>query len=540
VSAVLNSVKDKITVLKVLREAGAMPPLADIRRLSKVSKQLGKAGAARSLALRYGPKTAIIDEQGELSYLDFAEQVDRCINAVVADVPRVTDRTIGLMCRNHRYMLIGLFGGLGSGSRVVFLNTDLGPKQLAAVCAHEDISLLLHDQEFGTVLDAAGLQCQRLTAWSDGAANDRETLSQRLARASTMPPVRPARNPSLVILTSGSSGTPRAADREQGDSKQALVLAGFLQKIPLRGSDRIYVGPPAFHGWGLIAVMSGLALGATVVLPGRFDALEAIQTVVKERCSVLIGVPTMLRRVMALPEEDLDTLPVGQLRIIGSGGSRMDSALVASIQQRFGSVLHNLYGATEASFITIATPEDLLADPGCAGRAPIGVEVAILRDGEVVPAGQIGDIYVRTASQISRYTDGGSKESCRGMMKTGDTGSLDAFGRLTVLGRSDGMIVSGGENVFPEELELVLARHPAVKDVKVVPVEDIDFGQRLAAILSPASPDEILDEDELTRYITAELSRSRVPKLFVVVPEIPRTATGKVSKATLDDLMTLL
>jgi fatty-acyl-CoA synthase len=277
-------------------------------------------------------------------------------------------------------------------------------------------------------------------------------------------------------------------------------------------------------------------VGGTVVFDGRFDAAAAVQTIADERCNVVLAVPTMLNRLMALDESELIKISKDQLRIVASGGARLDPQLVSGLQQRFGPVLHNLYGATEASYITIATPTDLLADPACAGRPPLGVDVAIVRGGEILPNSQTGDIYVRSASQVSRYTDGSTKETFRGMIKTGDTGHFDSDGRLVVEGRSDGMIVSGGENVFLEQVEMVLARSASIQDAKVVAVPDADFGQRLVAVVSPAFDGKV-DIDDLRRHVANELSRACVPRQFIVVPEIPRTATGKVSKAMLDELV---
>lgn len=534
---ILARLTQQALALRVLHHSGALPGLAVVRTISRIRRQYGPAGTARSFAVRFGDKTALIDQAGALTYHELADQIDRWTNSLRCELPDPQQRTVALMCRNNRYVVLGLFGALGAGARLVFLNTDLGPRQLAAVCERERIDLIVHDQEFGATLDAAEVSCSRVIAGITDAPVDADTMDARIAAASPAPPPRPSRPPTVVILTSGSSGTPKGAPREGGSSNQLLLLAGFLQKIPLRGDDRIYIAPPAFHGWGLIVLISGLTLGATVVLSGKFDAEATIRTLSSQRCSVFVAVPTMLQRIMSLPDSTLASLPSRQLRIIGSGGARLDPRLFATIARRFGPVIHNLYGATEASYITIATPEDLAADPACAGRPPLGVQLAIMHDGRPAPAGQAGDIYVRTHSQISRYTDGGTRPTHRGMVRTGDIGRLDDQGRLVVVGRADGMIVSGGENVFPEEVELVLAQHPAISDAKVVPVDDPDFGQRFVAIVVPADPARPPDLDALNDHIATMLARSRVPRRYVVVPEIPRTASGKVSRATLDNLL---
>jgi len=312
--------------------------------------------------------------------------------------------------------------------------------------------------------------------------------------------------------------------------------AGFVSKIAVRGSDRVLMSAPAFHGWGLLATMVCLLTGATVVMDRRFKAPNSLELLIEHRCTAAMMVPTMLRRLMDQGADELSRVDRSMLRMIASGGAKLDESLVLSVQKQFGHVLHNLYGATEASYITIATPEDLAVRPTTAGRAPLGVEVAIISGGVRVPAGQSGQIYVRSGSQISKYTNGASKETLDGMLNTGDTGRIDSAGRLFVEGRSDGMIISGGENVFPEEVELALGRHRDIVDAAVVAVADADFGQRLRAFVVPRDGATITEADVKT-YVGTELSRSRVPRDVFLVPELPRGAQGKVTKLTLDALV---
>jgi fatty-acyl-CoA synthase len=213
----------------------------------------------------------------------------------------------------------------------------------------------------------------------------------------------------------------------------------------------------------------------------------------------------------------------------------MSPTVVAAVQSRFGAVLHNFYGSTEASYISIATPGELADDTDCAGRPALGVQVDIVRDGEVAPTGRSGEIYVKTAGQITQDTDGRSKETRGGMLSTGDVGWFDSQGRLYVQGRADGMIVSSGENVFPEIVELTLLRPPEVDDAKVVAVDDPEFGQTLTAIV--AIKRNAIEHDTLRRILATQLSRSWVPRRFVFVPAIARTATGKVSRASVDAIL---
>ncbi|WP_051092637.1 AMP-binding protein [Jongsikchunia kroppenstedtii] len=524
---------------RILREAGMIPGLRDTALLLRHCGRSGPAGLAATLGAQHGDTPAIIDAHGTLTYRQFGHATNALTNAL-ADRVGGGRPTIAVMVRNSRYTPMAFLASAGIGAKVVLMNTDMGPRQLADVCAREQVGLIIYDDEFTGSLAQLDYSVDRLVAWVDGdAPEDAQTVDAVIRAGSPRAPRFTRRMPDMVILTSGSSGTPKGRSnhgRLKGAASPSLAtLAGFFQKIPLRGTDRILLNAPAFHGWGAIVMFSGLLLGSTFVMDRRFDAERSVALAAEHRVTAIIGVPTTLRRLMDLGPERLAAIDHRAIRIIGSGGARLDVPLVERIMTEFGPVLHNLYGATEASFITIATPEDLVAHPETAGSAPIGVSVRILRDGAPVPVGEVGDIYVRSAMVTGTYTNGETKESIDGAMKTGDTGRLDAAGRLFIEGRSDGMIVSGGENVFPEEVELVLANHPAVADVKVAPVDDPEFGQRLRAFVVPRDGATI-GLDEIKTYVSNELSRSRMPREVIVVPELPRTATGKVTNATLAEL----
>jgi len=182
---------------------------------------------------------------------------------------------------------------------------------------------------------------------------------------------------------------------------------------------------------------------------------------------------------------------------------------------------------------TIATPADLRAAPGTAGRSPMGTTVKLLdEDGREAPPGQGGRIFVGNELSFDGYTDGGNKEIVEGLVSSGDVGHFDSGGRLFVDGRDDEMIVSGGENVFPREVEDLLAEHPEIEDVAVVGVEDEEFGQRLTAFVVTHEGSE-LDEETVQEHVKRNLARYKVPREVVFVPELPRNATGKVLKREL-------
>ena len=531
----LNHVRTELAAVRELRRAGAMPGVRQLPQVARLRRAAGEAAGPAIYAAIHGSRVALIDPHGPVTYSELAAMCNAVMNGLGEVLPGQDRPTVGVMCRNSRFAVIGLLSGIGLGARVVLLNTDLGAKQMAEVTAREKVDVILHDAEFAGVLELVDHSVRRYVAWADQAEGEPgpETLDHLIASSSTELPRAPQHQSSLVILTSGSTGAPKGAPRDGAVSMS--LPAGFVSKIPIRGSDTVLMSAPAFHGWGLLATMVCLLTGATVVMDRRFRAPESLSLLVEHRCTAMMVVPTMLRRFMDLDEEQLRRIDHGRLRMIASGGAKLDPSLVRAVAEQFGPVLHNLYGATEASYVTIATPDDLAAEPTTAGRPPLGVEVAIIRDGARVPPGESGQIFVRSGSQISKYTNGTSKETLNGMLNTGDTGRLDAAGRLFVEGRSDGMIISGGENVFPEEVELALGKHPDIVDAAVVAVSDQDFGQRLRAFVVPRDGADVTAADVKT-YIGTELSRSRVPRDVIVVPDLPRGAQGKVTKTTLDAL----
>jgi fatty-acyl-CoA synthase len=293
------------------------------------------------------------------------------------------------------------------------------------------------------------------------------------------------------------------------------------------------IAAPMFHSWGFVHFTLGMGLGSTLVLRRKFDPEDTLSATAQHDCTALIVVPVMLSRILELAPDTIDKYDLGALRVIAASGSALPGELAVKVMDRFGDVLYNLYGSTEVAWATIATPEDLRAAPGTAGRPPRGTVVKLLdEDGREVAPGETGRIFVGNEMAFEGYSGGGNKQVVGGLLSSGDVGHFDSGGRLFVDGRDDEMIVSGGENVFPREVEDLLADHDAVDDVAIIGVDDDQFGQRLKAFVV-RSRGASAGEDELKDYVRANLARYKVPREIVFLEELPRSSTGKVLKREL-------
>jgi fatty-acyl-CoA synthase len=303
--------------------------------------------------------------------------------------------------------------------------------------------------------------------------------------------------------------------------------------MPLRYGWRSHVAAPLFHTWGFAHLALSMLLGSTVVLRRKFDPEGALRATQDEGCDSLVVIPVMLQRILALPEDKLGRFSLATVKVVAASGSALPGDLALSWMDHFGDNLYNTYGSTEVAYASIATPEDMRNEPSTAGKPPWATVVKIFdEDGNEVPPGESGRIFVGNSLLFEGYTGGGHKDMIDGLMSTGDVGRFGDDGRLYVEGRDDEMIVSGGENVFPKEVEDCLARHEAVAEVAAIGVDDDDYGKRLKAFVS-LRDGASADEDELKGWVKQNLARYKVPREIVFLDELPRNATGKVLKREL-------
>lgn len=504
-----------------------------VARQLRAFERYGMLGGAIVLAAsRHGDRTAVVDERGELTYRQLDERSNALANAWRERGLRPGEG-VAILVRNHRGFLESVFAAAKCGARIILLNTSFAGPQIREVAGREETDLLVYDEEYAAVLGDIEPTRGRYLAWTDDADGASEaTIEALISGADTSAPPKPGTSAKITILTSGTTGTPRGAPRAQ--PRSLALIGGLLSKVSFRARETTELCVPMFHALGFMQAIFGVALGSTLVIRRRFDPETTLESLEAHGASAMVVVPVMLRRILDLGDGAIAQRNVSNLRIIFVSGSALGTNLARRALEAFGPVVYNLYGSTEVAYATIATPEDLEVDLGTVGSVVPGSVVKILdKEGNEVPAGESGRIFVGNLSQFEGYTGGGDKEDVGGLMSSGDVGHFDEHGRLFIDGRDDEMIVSGGENVFPAEVEELLARHEAIQEAAALGVEDEQFGQRLKAFVVRRDGAE-LSEDDVKSYVKDNLANYKVPREVVFVDELPRNPTGKVLKRELE------
>ena len=528
----LTSVGDAVATLA---KAGFLTPMRPDRTLKMVAaardEGLSIATGWATAAARCPDSPGLIDELGTLTWRELDERA-HALAAALQQLPDGTPEVVGIMARNHRGFVESLIAATRIGADVLLLNTSFAGPALAEVVEREQADVIIYDEEFTASVDRALAdrpQATRLLAWTDDAESDASTVEKLIATHAGQRATKTGRKSRLILLTSGTTGTPKGAKHSGGGAGN---LVAILQRTPWRLRETTVVVAPMFHAWGFSQLVFASAMACTVVTRRKFDPAATLALVDKYQATGLCVVPVMFDRIMDLPDDVRARYSGRSLRFAACSGSRMRPDVVTRFMDEFGDVIYNNYNATEAGMIATATPEDLRAAPDTAGKPAVGTEIRIYDDEfGSVPTGEVGRIFVRNSTQFDGYTTSGSEGSTKdfheGFMSSGDIGRLDEAGRLFVVGRDDEMIVSGGENVYPIEVEKTLTGHSEVAEASVHGVDDEQYGQRLVAfvVLTDGSA---ANADDLKAHVRENLANYKVPREITILTELPRGSTGKI------------
>jgi fatty-acyl-CoA synthase len=508
-----------------------------------MAADIGKWGEIGMLpafnARRTPDRAAIIDDEGSFTYKELDEAANAVAHALLAKGVRGGDG-VAILARNHRWFAVAQFGCARVGARIILLNSSFSGPQIKEVSDREGAKLIIYDDEYTEDVSKADPPLGKLRALGSTPDSDEspgstdETLANLVAANSKAPAPKASKHSSIIILTSGTTGTPKGANRSLPPT--LAPIGGILSHVPFKANEVTSLPAPMFHALGFLHATIGMFLGSTLVLHSKFKPDQVFEDIEKHKVTAVVVVPVMLSRMLDALEK-LDTKPdLSSLRIIFVSGSALGADVAERALKDIGPVIYNMYGSTEIAFATIAGPEHLKFNSTTAGPAVKGVKVRIYDDnGKELPQGEVGRIFVGTSFPFEGYTGGGGKQIIDGLLSSGDVGYFDEHGLLYISGRDDEMIVSGGENVFPAEVEDCISGHPDVVEATAIGVEDKEWGHRLRAFVVKKGNANI-DEDTIKKHVKDQLAKYKVPREVIFLDELPRNPTGKILKRELREI----
>ncbi|MFT4085943.1 MAG: AMP-binding protein [Gordonia sp. (in: high G+C Gram-positive bacteria)] len=532
----VETLADTVKAMAVMQRAGAID-LTDPKRFLtgvKGTKTIGPMATVLAYNAQDVPDLpGITDEHGTITWKEFDDAANSLANALL-DAGLGPGSVIGIVARDHRAIPIALCATGRAGIRLAMMNTGFGATQFAEVAEREKLEAILYDEEFADLADSLPDDLLRIVTWVDGESPARDgvrTLDDVVTETRTSVPPTPDTWGGMIILTSGTTGLPKGARRSSfSPFASALILDRI--RLPRRGSQVIV--SPLFHSTGYALWAVGMALQNQAVLMRKFNAERTLAALSESRAEVLVAVPTMLHRIVALGPDVIGKYDLSRLHSIVVAGSALSPTLCGDVHDAFGDVLYNLYGSTEVAVAAVAQPAELRRSPGTIGRAPVSSYLALFDDDgrRITEPGVSARLFVRNGAPFEGYSDGRNKEIVDGYMSTGDMAYFDDDGLWFIAGRDDDMIVSGGENVYPLEIENLLAEHPGIADVAVIGVDDDEYGTRLRAFIV-AEDGASLDADDLRAHVKSNLARYKVPRDIFFRDELPRNPTGKLVRREL-------
>ncbi|WP_369023299.1 AMP-binding protein [Nocardia cyriacigeorgica] len=530
-----SPVRRQVGVLRQVMTTGVVNtgrPDVAVKQLRSLSKWGFNLAGGYAAGADHSPgRIAVADDRGTRTFAEMHERTNALAGAM-GSLGLTSGDAIGLLSNNHAGMVETMVAAGKLGVDVALLNSGLSGRRIEEIVQRHRLSALFVDGELEELVRYLHTDVPRYNTDGRPPVPDRTTIDELIAMGQYefRRPSQPGR---LIVLTSGTSGRPKGARRPH--PKGFGTIAALLSRIPLGMDEAMLIPAPLFHTWGLAGLQLSTALRSTVVLPEKFDAEDCLRRIEEHRVVTLIVVPTMVKRIMDLPVQVRSRYDTSSLRHVVSCGAPLAGATVLRFMDLYGDILYNVYGSTEVSWASVATPEDLRTSPTTAGRPPLGTKVAVLgEDRKPVPVGAAGRIFVGNHMLFDGYVNAAPPDEADGMLDTGDLGYFDVSGRLFIAGRDDEMIISGGENVFPRPVEEALSHLPQISEVAVVGVPDDEFGQRLAAFVVKREGAG-LDPDMIRTYIRHRLSRFSVPRDVTFLSALPRGETGKILKRLLTD-----
>jgi acyl-CoA synthetase (AMP-forming)/AMP-acid ligase II len=504
-----------LALLQKLNRVGLLTVPGLCRLLEAVATTGVNMMAMLRVSARLFPhRAAVTDDNERLTYLQLWRQTEALAGVLSVDFAIRPRQKVAIACRNHAALVKAIFAFSRLGAHVYFINPEMRAGQLLALEERHRFDFYVYDDALASVFAEAPLSQKALPSYHPTAPSiDRlASCPRRTAR------LKKVRGGDIVMMSGGTTGQPKTASRKPSILDFLPPFAALITRLNLDECRSFYLAPPIYHSFGLSALAVGAMLGAEMYLTTRFEAARACELIARHRIEAVAVVPVMLRRIL-----HHDPAALASLRRICCGSDTLTPALACETLARLGPSLFNLYGTAEGGMVSMADPAELRRKPGTVGKAVWGVRVRLLdeADREVGP-GAVGRVCVRSAWTVDK----------KRWVETGDLAYRDADGDYFLCGRVDDMIVSGGENVYPVELENVLAQHPDVATVAVVGVPDVEFGQRLKAVVV-VHPGRVLDQAAVLEWLRPRVARHQMPRVVEFRSELPYTPVGKPDKKAL-------
>jgi long-chain acyl-CoA synthetase len=484
------------------------------------------AGLLSEAAARSPGRIAVKLGELQLSYADLDEAAGRVAGLLRAKGMRPGDR-IGLMLPNVPYFAVAYYGILRAGGVVVPMNVLLKEREVSYYLGDSDARLMFAWHEFADAAhagsDDANADCLLVEP------GDFESL---LARSEHSPEVveRGRSQTAVILYTSGTTGTPKGAELTHDNLARNVEIAIGLFRI---GDDAVTLGAlPLFHSFGQTCGLNAtVRAGGCLTLVPRFDAGTALEVIQRDRVTVFEGVPTMYGALLNHPERE--RFDASTLRLCVSGGAAMPVEVMRSFEEAFGCAILEGYGLSETSPIASFNHPDRDRKPGSIGTPVDGVEMKLAgEDGRQLAAGEVGEILIRGHNVMKGYwrRPDATEEAIRGgWFHTGDLARVDDDGYFFIVDRKKDMVIRGGYNVYPREIEEVLYEHEAVREAAVIGVPHPELGEEVAAavVLVPGAG---VDEAEILEFVKGQVAAYKYPRLVWFVDELPKGPTGKILK----------
>lgn len=458
----------------------------------------------------HGRKKAFTSEERTYTYHELWQNTQSLTNFLAQKHQVGKGQKVAVLCSNHLTLVQSLFAFAQLGADIYLLNVEMTAQQFALLQTTYRFDKLCLDSAYRGLL---GTQTKpEICIFAEEIEAEVNHFPQNK--------IKTQRAGKVIILTGGTTGAPKTAQHKPSFFNFLTPFLALLADLRLHTYRKVYIPLPLYHGFGLSALFVSMLLGAHIRLSRKFEAEAACQLIKKAEIEVITVVPLMLQRMLAQ-----DAAKLKGLKLILSGGAILHKELANKALDLLGEKVANLYGTSEGGFCVLATPQDLRKHPDSIGKAIEGAKLDLWDEsGQIISqTGQIGRLWVSNRWSVKDRADKG--------IDTGDLAYKNAEGYLFLCGRSDEMIVSGGENVFPLDLENILLQHPHIQEVAVIGIPDEDFGQRLYAFVVPKQA--ALSEAEILSWCKSHCARYQQPKQVELLDALPYTPLGKTDKKRL-------